>query len=230
MADGGGGFGDGRSFTIQAYEDFEALREHRAEWDRLAQEGFSGSQTFAYAEAAWLTRRGNAEKLYVILAHINGRLIGVWPLYVAKLGRVRIARHLGCGGTEEYAEPLIAPDCPREEVAHEIFLFATGVADVLEVYNVPSRSPITGELVAVTLPKHWHPMKSLLASTGVEPSWEAWAAKRSKSFRSGLRYDRKRLGARGIVTFSEISQDGASPASPHRRCSPPARPGRRHRC
>jgi len=200
------------ALSVQIVSDPNALAGHRRAWDSLVETvpAFTGAQTFAYMEAGWRNRGTDAESLNVILAYAGSTLIAAWPLHVVRFKGLRIARHLGCGGREEYAEPLIADVPERAEAARAIYAAASGLADVLEVHNLSAGSPIRPLIEAERRPLFRTPMSSPTIASANAGSLEAWVAGKSKSFRSGLRQDRKRLTAQGVVQFREVDAAGSA--------------------
>jgi CelD/BcsL family acetyltransferase involved in cellulose biosynthesis len=196
--------------VLASLEDFEAARPA---WDALVRRSPAArvSQSPVYARAAWDTRRAYAEELRVIVAEQDGRMVAVWPLYVARPDRLRIVRQLGCGGREEYSDPLIAPDCPRPDVVvHEFYRLASEPGDLLEAYNLPEDSPMIAALRAERRPKHKGRMGSPVIHLSTFPSWDAWFASKTKTFRHSLRWSRRRLAEKGEVTFREVTADDAA--------------------
>jgi CelD/BcsL family acetyltransferase involved in cellulose biosynthesis len=189
--------------SVRGDADFPSLRP---EWEGLAEHAaHSGAQTFDYAFQGWIAGAGPPWTLRIITARVDGRLMGVWALFLIKQRGVTIARQLGCGSLEEYASPLMAADAPPG-LAKVMLDTARGLADVLEVWNLPTNSPMVGMLNdggGFRVPRTSDsPTVSLREPT----TWDEWLAGKSKSFRSGLRQDRRRLEAIGRLTFREITQ------------------------
>jgi len=199
------------ALRVEVVDNPAVLATWREAWDRLVKTApaRSAAQSFAYAQAGWAAWGETSERLAVILVHRRGELAAVWPLHVVRKGPVRVARHLGCGGMEEYADPLIAPGPARTAVARAIYEAACGLADVLEAYNLSPDSPVDALLRADRRPRFGGPMVSPVVACAGAGDWEAWGRTKSKSFRSGLRYDRKRLAADAPVAFREVPADEA---------------------
>ncbi len=190
---------------VTQLEELEALR---VEWDGLVQTSPQAgvAQTYLYAQTAWESRRPDAQSLLVIVAEVAGQMVAVWPLYVAKPGKLRIVRLLGCGGREEYQEPLIAPGCPHQDaVVAEFYRLATAAGDLLEAYNLSLTTPLLLALKADRRPKHQGRMGSPLIELSKYPSWDAWFATKTRTFRHSLRSARRRLALGGTPRFREVS-------------------------
>ncbi|HEY3948360.1 GNAT family N-acetyltransferase [Phenylobacterium sp.] len=203
-----------RDLAVAVIDDTAGLEALRADWEALQATGpsVSGGQTFAYAEAAWAWRLPSDTQLRIITVREAGRLVGLWPLHLRRIGAVTLVRHLGTDEGEEYAEPLIAAAAAApDKVARALFDAATASGDVLEVRNLSLASPMLAVVEAAGKVTRRGDPDSPIASFGAFESWEAFAATRSKSFRQGLRYDRKRLMARARLTFREVTPETAGP-------------------
>ena len=197
---------------IRAVVDLQGMEALRPAWDALvkASPHAGVAQTYLYAHAGWETRRPDAQHLLVLVAEQAGRMVAVWPLFVAKPKTLKIVRLLGCGGREEYCEPLIAADCPDQAfITAELYRLATDAGDLLEAYNIAVTSPMITALRAEKRTKHKGRMGSPVIDLSKWESWDAWFASRSKNFRYGLRSARRRLALDGELVFREISAENA---------------------
>ncbi|HEY3694477.1 GNAT family N-acetyltransferase [Phenylobacterium sp.] len=192
---------------VEIFEDFESLGGFKGQWNALAQAvAASPSLSFEYAALGW-REVGSARPdaaLRVLVALAGEDLIAVWPLYVETGSWGRMAIHLGCGGHEEYAGPIVVRDSRRREASRLLFRAARDQADVLIVHNIAHDNPIREFLDRAPLLKHRGMIRSPAVSAGLTTDWATWMAARSKSFRSGLKYDRKRLSQLGEVRLEKI--------------------------
>jgi CelD/BcsL family acetyltransferase involved in cellulose biosynthesis len=198
-------------FQVEAHASAEAFQTLEAEWDRLAAAvGRSPSQTCAYAALAW--RRVSQEagvKLALISASHQGRLLAIWPLYLRTEGFCSVANHLGCGSNEEYAGPLIADDAEAPMIAEQLLAQAKGLADALRVYAVRPDHPMARALHADRSYRRHGLVRSPAIDAPLNQDWDSWLASRSKSFRSGLKYDRKRLSELLALGFVDVKDPAA---------------------
>ncbi len=209
------GVSDGRSgrpkVELQVLSELSELEAVRHEWEQLAATApaYSGAQSPEYVLNGWIHGAGKAERLCVLTARIDGVLRAVWPLYQASSRGLVSVRHLGNGGYHEYAPPLVSGPA-SEQIIEDMFQFAVKIGDVFEAYNLPDASPLVKIIANAPYPTHHHNMKSPIVSLRGAPSWDSWIAAKSKSFRSGLRYDRSKLAGLGTLAFAEVHENGAA--------------------
>ena len=188
---------------VEVCSDDAAIQRARAAWRDLADRSatYSASQTPDYAIFAWEGRRRPDDvALAVVLIWRGERLVCAWPLYTSRRGGLRVATHLGAGGNEEYSGPLLDEGDQALAIAALALKAAMGLADVLEVYAVHPDSAIVGALKSA---RGWRyennalhaPVVTLTAAS----DFESWVMGKSRSFRQGLRADRKRLAEQGAV-------------------------------
>jgi CelD/BcsL family acetyltransferase involved in cellulose biosynthesis len=207
-------------FIFSRFDREDLIKPLEAEWDDLVKHtGGTASQSYAYAMRAWETTCDDSLQLNVITSRFGGRLVGVWPLYVFLDERgIRIVRHLGCGGAEEYAGPLIGSDLVKMALPDDgparlvlgMYEIATALGDVLEIYNTPDRSILQNIVHKVERrPRFGRSTTSPIVRCSEGRSWDDWFAAKSKSFRDGRKQDRKRLQRLGNLAFREVSADDA---------------------
>lgn len=186
----------------------------KPEWDALrARAGATASQSFDYAIRGWETTSRSAVRLNIVTARDNGRLVGVWPLYIARGAKGEaLVRHLGCGGHEEYAGPLIDPQYDgAKALIQAMYDVASKAGDVLEIYNAMDGSPLQAvfrdDLRATRFSNF---VVSPVIRCSQAGSWQEWFATKSKSFRDGRKQDRKRLMAQGDLVFRQVAAEDAA--------------------
>lgn len=198
---------------VDRVSDLDGLEQRRGAWDALALAVPAGSvaQTYSYVAAGWRARGADVEQLSVLFAYVGDRLAAVWPLEVVRRGWTRAVRLVGSGSREEYGAPLMAEGDPDgAAIARALYEAALKLGDLLEVYNLSEGSPLRPLLEGERRVKHRDHMSSPIVSLVGVGTWDAWAARKSKNFRSGLRQDRKRLEQFGAVTFREVGEADAA--------------------
>ncbi|MFI4950290.1 MAG: GNAT family N-acetyltransferase [Caulobacterales bacterium] len=197
--------------SISICRDAAAFAALQPEWDDRVERApaHSGTPVFAFNLQAVRQLGRDAGQLRLIVARDGGRLAGLWPLALRREYGVTIARQLGSGSLQEYASPLISPDAPPA-LAAAMLQAAEGLADVLEVWNLPVASPLVRLLDAQRRAKVPRTGDCPTISLREAGSWEAWIARRSRSFRQGLGNSRRRLEKLGAVAFREIEAADAA--------------------
>ena len=193
---------------VAIYESWAQLQALRPEWDTFVRGVFehSGALGYAYATTAWRELPKTSDtRLTVIAVRKGGVLACLWPLYVRREGGRTVACHLGCGGDEEYAGPLLGND-PEDRLAGELALkTAKGLADVLKVYNLFGEGQAAAILAADGGVRWKGSVWSPVISTGRCESFEQWLSTRSRNFRSGLRRERRELASLGELAFKRMA-------------------------
>lgn len=197
------------------YDTWTQLQALKPEWDALFRGTFeqSGTLGYAYAATAWRELPKTSDtRLAVIAVRKSGVLVCLWPLYVDREDSHTFACHLGCGGNEEYAGPLLS-DRPEDRQAGELALkTAKSLADVLKVYNLSGGSQAAA-ILAADRGLRWNgSVHSPVVSTRGFESFEQWLSTRSSNFRSGLRRERRELCAQGDLIFKRMAGPVDGPA------------------
>ena len=165
---------------------------------------FSVAQTYAYVSAALSCQPELAPA--VIVARRGDRLQGIWPLAIStSAGGLRQVRPIGCGAREEYSPPMLGDD-PQARIA--VLRAARALGDILEIYNLPA-GPFRDLVLRDAGFKYAMQMSSPVVSLQGVENYRSWLESRSRSFRQGLRQDRRRLGQQGIVEFYEVTAESA---------------------
>jgi CelD/BcsL family acetyltransferase involved in cellulose biosynthesis len=195
------------ALTVAVCDDVAQARALKAEWDGLLAEATAGSEamSFDYVVPAWgELSKVSSNRLAIVTVRRGGRLDCVWPLYISRVRFKSVARHPGCGAYEEYAGPLFRDGPGAAEVLRAALTAAKGLADLLQVYNVPE-----GSLAAQVLADdRAHGLRSSVSSPVISlkafDDFESWVKTKSKNFRAALRNDRRRLQDVGVVEFREM--------------------------
>ena len=128
----------------------------------------------------------------------EGKLCGIWPMWLLDASGRKIARHVGIGSSEEYAEPLAWDDTTMAAMLEA----ARAICDILHATNVRPDSPL------LRATKSWRAHSSRVLSPVVRcsnaGSWDSWLASRTRSFRQGLRLQKRRLSSLEDVRFSKV--------------------------
>jgi CelD/BcsL family acetyltransferase involved in cellulose biosynthesis len=205
---------DAAALTVTVYDDVAQLRAFKSDWDGLLAQATAGSEamSFDYVIPAWRELSKIADNRLAIVAVRRGeRLECVWPLYISRVRFKSVACHLGCGAYEEYAGPLFREGPGAAGAIRAALKAAKGLADLLQVYNVPQAS-LAAEILAAD---RAHSLRNSVSSPIISlrgfEDFEAWVKTKSKNFRAALRNDRRRLQDVGKVEFREMAGpvDGA---------------------
>lgn len=205
---------DSYCVRLETLSSQEVLRHDalRACWRELLRltDQYSLSQTYEYCVAGM---GGLAlGEGWLVLAWRGRDLVGVWPLVLRRAGNLRFLRTLSCGTYEEYSAPLVRSDQDTKLIEQMFRHVATMPADVMQVIAVRGGGPAHRFLARDSLgvaPAVVRAFTSYELALTTVPSWDAFLAGRSKSFRSGLRYDAKALAERGevIIGWCETVED-----------------------
>ena len=153
--------------------------------------------------------RGTSLSIITIWREAN--LLGLWPLHVRRAGSVTVATHLGCGGNEEYAGPLIARDPDEAHVASLALSAAKSLADVLRLYNLRPQSSIALLANSERAFSFRSSVFSPIITLRGEDDWEGWLGKKSKNFRHEVRKFRRRLESSGQLKSINSSAGADGP-------------------
>lgn len=190
--------------THTTLEDVETLRER---WDELLElsDHHSATQAYAYSISAWnilAAKRGTS--LNIISAWHEDRLVGIWPLY-AQQYRVAVELcHLGCGSFHEYSDPVVESGELAPRIAHVLLGAAKARADLVRACNLRSGGVSWQAFRDDSSEKRSVLLTSPVVRLRQAPDWDAWVAKKSRSFRQGLRADWKRLSEIGDLRFVQM--------------------------
>lgn len=199
----------GSVLRVEVVRDVGGFPPLRDGWNALlkASRSFSAAQSYDYALAAWRSIPDGEAELAIINIWRGERLICVWPLKVGRLGGLRVAMHLGIG--DEYAGPLILEDRYTRSAATLALRAALRLADTVEIYAADPKSEFIAVARAARNIKYRSRINSPAVAVGAAPSFDEWLAGKSKSFRQGLAYERRRLAKLGgLETVTTSGDDG----------------------
>jgi CelD/BcsL family acetyltransferase involved in cellulose biosynthesis len=204
--------------VIETPEAFAALRRP---WNVLAAAADDSSPclTFEYCELAATHVIAAGGVLNVALVWRNDELLLLWPVSIVRKGVLRVAKALTCGSDEEYGGPLL-----KQSESPELYAAATAAvmqvnADLLEIGMVRMDSLLEKSLklmpqswVFPRLPARWRGLDGYSIRLREFPSYDDFMATLPKSLRSSLRYNRKRLEAKGAleIGWSRTAGDAES--------------------
>lgn len=146
--------------------------------------------------------------LAIICAWRGEKLVGLWPAFREKRsGRTWLVPP-GFGANEEYSGPITCPDEQESEILCALMSGAKPVADIV-FFTIPAG--IDAETAARRTMRlcYGHPVSSPAIDVPAD-GYDGWLARKSGSFRKGLRYDRRRLEKLGSVELVD-----ARPNCPH---------------
>lgn len=181
------------------------IRDLEDEWSGLyAAGGTSAAQSFSYTQhaiACCLPRE--AEPLLLTLRS-DGELVAVWPLARRRTLFGSRITFLGTPSFEEYADPLFAPG--YEQYAHRLVRELSHMCDLLDVFGVRAGSHVASALQDIGIRRSFGTVQcSVIVPNGA--SYETWMARKSKSFRSGLSYDERKLKSIFPSEFMKVGSD-----------------------
>lgn len=190
----------GCALDVTVHRDPSVLSEIRAEWEELHARHGRGLRSTCPAYCLLAISLGLPEGASptVVMARKEGRLCGVWPMWLVEESGRKVARHVGIGSSEEYAEPLACNDAAVFAMLETV----RGICDVLHATNISPASPL------LRAAKGWRTHASLVLSPVTRcrdaGSWDLWLASRTRSFRQGWRWQKRRLSALGDVRFGKV--------------------------
>jgi CelD/BcsL family acetyltransferase involved in cellulose biosynthesis len=204
--------------AIETPEAFAALLQP---WSALAAaaDDCSPCLTFEYCELAATHVIGAGGVVNVALVWRNGELLSLWPVSIFRKGVLRIAKALTCGSDEEYGGPLLKGSTSPELYAIAIAAVMQVNADILEIGMVRVDGPLETALKVIPqswvlnrLPARWRGLDGYSIRLHEFPSYDDFLATLPKALRSSLRYNRKRLEAKGSleIGWSKTASDAES--------------------
>ena len=151
--------------------DLLSFASLRSEWDRLACESKSHSQSVTYdcGELAAASVFAKGQKIYVVKIYDDRGLALLWPIAVQRKGFVRIARDLRGSSDEEYGGPLMRASAGAEILRASVELLTQIKADVFEFAWVDDGSELHKVIEAFIQP--WivrHAPRRIRAAPGSE--------------------------------------------------------------
>lgn len=202
------------ALSVTICGDVAEARALKADWDELLATATASSEALSsdYVMPAWAElAKVEGNRLAIVVVRRAGRLECIWPLYVSKVGWRTAATHPGCGAYEEYAGPLFRDEPGAAEAVGAAFQAAKGLADLLQIYNLPEGGLASRIVAADRAPSLRTRVSSPIISLKGFEDFEAWVKTKSKNFRAALRNDRRRLQDVGQVEFREMvgPADGA---------------------
>jgi CelD/BcsL family acetyltransferase involved in cellulose biosynthesis len=115
----------------------------------------SASQADDYAIQAWeCFQSADAAQVYVVTVEGEGELMCVWPLIVQESRFLSVASHPSCGSNEEFANPLIAIDALRNDIARWALDAARTLADAVSVFKMDGHNPLIAVIDEVDIPQY----------------------------------------------------------------------------
>lgn len=185
---------DPSAMRLETHDAFQPLL---AEWDRLAHASGNVFATSEWARLWWDCYGGSGRLLLVGARAADGRLVGIVPLVLARLGPMLVARFLGHGmgdllgpihaSDDGVAGPVLL-DRTLHEVSAEWDLFLGERLPGGASWSRPGMSELKHESNMIVPLSRW-------------PSWDAYLAALSRKLRQQLRHDEKALAGGHRVRF-----------------------------
>jgi CelD/BcsL family acetyltransferase involved in cellulose biosynthesis len=198
-----------RCTVLTRFEDFAALE---AAWNDLyaATPHRTANLHFQFIAAAWeMVCAPRGDVFRCILAHDGEQLVGGWPFALRRRGGGLAAYLPGTGPNEEYGDPLIRAGDLELSTARAFLAPLRALADSCWLFNLRDAGPMDrAAREARALYIHRGTARSPILCAPESADREAWLAAKSRSFRQGLRYDRKRMAQLGPVAFRYVDEAG----------------------
>jgi CelD/BcsL family acetyltransferase involved in cellulose biosynthesis len=198
---------DLRCTVLTRFEDFAALE---AAWNELyaATRQRTANLHFSFIAAAWeAVCQPQGDAFRCILIHDGDQMVGGWPFALRRRGRGVAAYLPGTGPNEEYGDPLIRGGARELDTARAFLAPLGALADSCWLFNLRDGSPMDrAAREARALYIHRETARSPILEAPISTTREAWLAGKSRSFRQGLAYDRRRLAQLGPVAFRDVDE------------------------
>ena len=161
----------------------------RDEWTSLYNRAISPSppQRFEFVVATWSHVSDGRHE--ILAARRGDELVGLWALYT-KRKLLRQATNPGFGVGEEYSGPLILSGADEINVAEKLLKEALKKCDTLKM-TVSADHPII--LAAKPRLRLEFSVRSPIVDVENFQDFNSWLETKSRSFRQGLRYERRRI-------------------------------------
>lgn len=181
------------ALRLEVHDTFEPLLP---EWDSLARESKNVFATPEWVRLWWECFGGPARLRLVAAREPGGRLVGIVPLLLSRLGPVRVARFIGHGQGD-----LLGPICgaPGESWGPAILQRALAEVRDWDLFlgeRLPGSAAWSGH-GAAELGREASPVL-LLARW---PTWDAYVLALSRKLRYELRHDEQALAERHRLRF-----------------------------
>jgi len=176
-------------------ELLETLHAVHEEWASLAEEGRNVFATPEWSQLWWKHFGGDHQLLAVSCCLADGRLVGVLPLYLWRLGPVRVIRFIGHEAGDELGPVCAAADRPEVAKAARSIL-ERSPAPLMIGQQLPCAAGWGRLLGARTLGREG----SLVLALGYE-SWDGFLATRSSNFRGQIRGRERKLARHHAIGF-----------------------------
>jgi CelD/BcsL family acetyltransferase involved in cellulose biosynthesis len=187
------------------------LQSVRDEWQTLARKSTShnAANSFDYVLSACKQLDLGAEKPCIVVVRRGSAALCIWPMYLQRKRGAIVARRVSGGSNDEYCDPLLVDD-PDAEAATVVALKALrSAADAIILYNLKPHGCAARALEGDRGFKHRQSIECYVLSLAKQADFGAWAARKSRHFRSHLRQGRRWLDAKGTVRFRRILPDEA---------------------
>jgi CelD/BcsL family acetyltransferase involved in cellulose biosynthesis len=145
-------------------------------------------------------------ELIAIVAEDGHKLVGLWPAFREERHGRSWLNPPGFGVREEYSGPMLDPDCAETSICRDMLACATAAADVV-FFTVPASHSAASAYRTARF-HHRHIVRSPAIGLPLDRDDEAWMRRKSKSFREGFRYDRRRLEAVGPTELKSSRSAG----------------------
>ncbi|BEV00851.1 GNAT family N-acetyltransferase [Novosphingobium olei] len=190
---------------VAVYRDPADLAGLRDEWAALHRRSGDGSASTGpdYCMVALTHALPRHAAPFVIAAwsDTDGRLTGIWPMWLTPEGGRSVGHHVGIGSHEENSEPLASDAASMAAMLKS----AEDACDVLIVNNVRPEGLL---FAAIRGRKPWRIHKSRIRSPITRcagaGSWDAWLAGRSRKFRQDIRSEGRRLARLGDLRIGRV--------------------------
>jgi CelD/BcsL family acetyltransferase involved in cellulose biosynthesis len=178
-------------------EVLESLAPLEAEWRALASNCDNVFGTWQWSSTWW--RHFGRDRPLVLLAcrDDDGGLVAIWPLYLARLGPLRVLRLIGHGATDQLGPVCHPDDRPAAAAAlRDVLDRPPRDFDLLIADELPADVDWVRVLRARLLARQASPVATFDGAT-----WSAWLSGRSRGLATQLARDERRLASLGAVSY-----------------------------
>jgi CelD/BcsL family acetyltransferase involved in cellulose biosynthesis len=183
----------GAGLTLETVTDLESVRR---EWTEAAERAGDIFATWEWASTWWRHFGDGRPLLVTVCRDAGGRLLGVLPLYMAKVGPLRVLRFLGSGPADRQG-PVCAPaDRPALAAALREALARAPRWDLLLAERLPGEEGWDRLLGTSPIQREGCPVLEI-----GDRGWEELLAARSANFRQQVRSRERRLARAHQLRF-----------------------------
>ncbi|QIN62829.1 Acetyltransferase (GNAT) domain protein [Caballeronia sp. SBC1] len=193
--------------AFEVVRDIDGFRALRPEWDDLWRRAEGEYfQTFAFCYSSFQAEDADTRrKLHCVVGRRDGRLVALWPLVTFWNTCWKSATPLGPQNRAP-SDILVAPEHDVEEIVKSTWRAALKFsgADVIQLWRIRSTSLLYRYAVHENMVRRASEEPTPFAVLQGQQDWEAFCRSRPGRGKSQPSYLRRRLSARGEVSFDIV--------------------------